>query len=338
MPNVSVIIATRNRPDLLPKAINSARRAGRDVEIIVVDDASSDETVAVCKSIADIKYVRVDRNQQVAGARNIGLVASSGDYITFLDDDDLRLPGSLDEQIEALERTPDAAFVYGQAIPETENGERGEPFPMLCPQGDIFWPLLARNFIPCGSVVVRRSALIAIGLLDDAIPGIDDWDLWVRVTEIFPTAAVQYPVIVWRQSFPDSVQGSSNTVDVIAKASRHFRRAFTKLPRFAAASRVQQRRAWQEFSKHVAEHLAWNIFSELRQGGFSRAFRSARTLWLLHPIGLWFVCRRWMNLRTVKALIRSAATQRDLADAKTNFKKLRSNLDEDEDRSLQKSF
>ena len=100
MPKISVIIATHNRPHLLPIAISSARTAARDVEIVVVDDASSDDTAAVCKSISEITYVRVDRNQAVAGARNIGLIASSGKYITFLDDDDLRLPNSLDRQIE----------------------------------------------------------------------------------------------------------------------------------------------------------------------------------------------------------------------------------------------
>src|SRR5712691_725321 len=106
MLKVSVIISTHNRPHLLPKAINSAKDAARNVEIIVVDDASCDETATVCQSISGIKYVRVDRNQGVAGARNIGLIASSGEYITFLDDDDVRIPNSLDEQIEVLEQYP----------------------------------------------------------------------------------------------------------------------------------------------------------------------------------------------------------------------------------------
>src|SRR5882724_11167373 len=103
MPQASVIIATHNRPHLLPRAIESAFSAGTDVEVVVVDDASTDRTAEVCRSLPSIRYVRADRNQRVAGARNLGIMASTGEYLTFLDDDDLRLPGSLDRQIRALE-------------------------------------------------------------------------------------------------------------------------------------------------------------------------------------------------------------------------------------------
>ncbi|MGZ8847657.1 MAG: glycosyltransferase family 2 protein, partial [Pyrinomonadaceae bacterium] len=106
MARVSVIIPTHSRPGFLPRAVASARAAGTDVEIIVVDDASSDETAEIYRGIADIKYVRLERNQGVAGARNVGILRSTSKYVAFLDDDDLRLPGSLDVQVEALEANP----------------------------------------------------------------------------------------------------------------------------------------------------------------------------------------------------------------------------------------
>src|ERR1043165_2130661 len=108
MPRSSIIIATHSRSQLLPRAVESARAAGIDVEVIVIDDASTDETAAVCRTLKGIKYLRVERNQRVAGARNIGLVASKGEYLSFLDDDDTRLPGSLDLQVELLAQNPDA--------------------------------------------------------------------------------------------------------------------------------------------------------------------------------------------------------------------------------------
>src|SRR6266852_7198918 len=120
MPRASIIIATHSRPQQLPRVVESARAAGREVEIVVVDDASSDETAKVCRGLSGINYVRLDRNQRVAGARNVGLVASRGEYLSFLDDDDTRLPGSLDAQIEALDREPQAGLIYGQAIVESE--------------------------------------------------------------------------------------------------------------------------------------------------------------------------------------------------------------------------
>src|SRR3712207_6699120 len=111
MPSVSVIIPTHGRPRLLPRAVESARRAGRDVEVIVVDDASTDETAEVCRGLEGVRYVRLERNQGVAGARNVGLLVSTADYVAFLDDDDLRLPGSLDRQRAVLEARPAAGFV-----------------------------------------------------------------------------------------------------------------------------------------------------------------------------------------------------------------------------------
>src|SRR5256884_5242725 len=164
MPRPSIIIATHRRPQLLPRAVESARAAGVDVEVIVVDDASTDETADVCRGLKGIKYLRVERNQHVAGARNIGLVASRGEYVSFLDDDDQRLPNSVDKQIETLERDPEAVLVYGQAIPEDPSGAQHPAYPADCPQGDILWDLLSRNFIPCGSAVFRRTCLSQVGL------------------------------------------------------------------------------------------------------------------------------------------------------------------------------
>src|SRR5690349_11768985 len=116
MPRVSIIIPTHSRPALLPRAVESALAAGTDVEVVVVDDASTDQTAAVCKTLAGIKYVRVENNQGVAGARNIGLLASTADYIALLDDDDVRAAGSLDLQLARLENEPEAALIYGQAL------------------------------------------------------------------------------------------------------------------------------------------------------------------------------------------------------------------------------
>src|SRR5258706_11551861 len=159
-PKASIIIATHDRPQLLPRAVESARAAGTSVEIVVVDDASTDQTAQLCQTLSGIKYVRTERNQRVAGARNIGLVASCGEYISFLDDDDARLPGSLDDQIEALEREPQAGRVYAQAIwgdQQVETGDRS--YPLHCPQGGIFWQILTRKFFPLGSPAFPGSPL-----------------------------------------------------------------------------------------------------------------------------------------------------------------------------------
>src|ERR1700750_2842420 len=152
MHRVSIIITTHNRPRILPRAVESARLSGRDPEIVVVDDASTDETGEVCRSLQGIRYIRLERNQGMASARNVGLRASSGELISFLDDDDERLPGSLDMQVERLEAEPRAAMIYGQALIVGGSGAASQRlYPEHCPRGDIFWELLGQNFIPCGS-------------------------------------------------------------------------------------------------------------------------------------------------------------------------------------------
>lgn len=324
MPKASIVITTRNRPQLLTRAIDSARASGSDVEVVVVDDASSDETAKMCRSFRDLTYVRVERNQGVAGARNLGLAASSGEYLGFLDDDDLRLAGSLDRQIAILEQNSEAALIYGQAIPEDPGGQRHEPYPSDCPQGDVFWKLLTGNFIPCGSAVFRRECLSRVGLLDDAIPGIDDWDLWVRIGEIYPITAIETPVMIWRQSTPSSGQGSSPTVDLIALSRQRFREHWLKLPRVKSASRTKQREAWRSFSGNVSEHLVWEAFNAIGKGKLGHARKSALTAMRLHPAGLLGVLQRWTSTSTLVTLLASAVSGDDLAHAKTHFKRIRS--------------
>lgn len=326
MSRASVIITTNHRPALLARAIESARASGREIEIVVVDDASSDETADVCRAIPGIKYVRVDRNQGVAGARNIGLVASSGEYVTFLDDDDVRLPGSLDQQIRLLDQMPDTVMIYAQAIPEDGSGAQRQPYPRECPQGDIFWELLIRNFIPSGSVVFRRACISQIGLLDDSIPGIDDWDLWIRIAEIFPIATIETPVLVWRKSTAISAQGSSDTLDLIERGRQRFRQDWVRLPRFAGAESEKKRFVWRAFSKNIAEHLAWESFAAVRNAQIIRASRGLRTLLQLHPAAVTDLARRWTSASTIATLVSTLVDREKLSNAREHFKQVRSNI------------
>ena len=287
MPEVSIIITTHARPRLLPRAVESARAAGPGVEVIVVDDASTDETAEVCRGLEGIRYVRVERNQGVAGARNVGLIESEGEFVSFLDDDDVRLPGSLDAQLAALRAEPGAALVYGQALYDEGIDRSGaDRYPQTCPRGDVFWPLLARNFIPCGAAVFRRSCLYAAGLLERSIAGVDDWDLWVRIAALYPVAASGEPAVVWRRPAPGSDQGSERAVEMVALSTRQFQRRWMKLPRAARADARQRREAWRQFSKNMASHLAFEAARSLTSGHVMRAHRCAFAALSMHPRGL----------------------------------------------------
>jgi len=284
MPTTSVVITTHNRPHLLPRAIASAQAAGTDVEVVVVDDASNDETAEVCRNLSGIRYVRVERNQQVAGARNIGILNSTGHYIAFLDDDDVRLAGSLDLQAAALSSAPEAGLIYGQALindPEQVGTEM--LYLRRCPQGDVFWELLEQNFIPCGAAVFRRSCLLRIGLLDQSVPGIDDWDLWIRIAAFYTVIVIEQPVLVWRKSSPTSGQGTSRADQLVKISTRLMHRKWFELQPAVDACAKKRREVYRRFSKNMASHLAFETVRAVREGSLFCARRNAVAALQLHP-------------------------------------------------------
>jgi len=271
----------------LPRAVESALAAGTDVEVVVVDDASTDETAETCRALKGISYLRLEHNQGVAGARNEGVLSSSGEYIAFLDDDDLRLPGSLDLQLAALRNTPGAALIYGQAlIGGATDRFAGDRYPQPCPEGDVFWQLLTQNFIPSGSVLFRRSCLSSTGLLDRSIAGIDDWDLWLRVAALFPVAALDQPVVIWHRPSPDSDQSSARAVEMAAMSTRQFRRHWLRMPRVAQASPAVRRKAARRFSQNMASHLTNEALRSLSRGQVMRANRCVIAALRHHSPGL----------------------------------------------------
>lgn len=311
MQRVSIIITTHNRPRLLSRAVESARLSGRDPEIVVVDDASTDETGELCRSLHGIRYVRGERNQGVARARNVGLRASSGEFISFLDDDDERLPGSLDMQVERLEAEPRAGMIYGQALIVGGSGTAAQRlYPKHCPQRDIFWELLEQNFIPCGSTVFRRSCLMSVGLLDESVPGIDDWDLWLRMAEHFNVTATEQPVLSWRQSAPGSGQGSSSGARMVRMAVRQFRERWMRLDRAALASRGTRRAAWYAFSEGMARHLVWETVRAQATGQTRQAAENIFTGLRLLPSAMLRVPFDRRRARAALGLLRGLASAR----------------------------
>lgn len=285
MSRVTVIIATHSRPHLLPRAVASAQQAGSEVEVIVVDDASSDATADVCRSLPGIRWIRTERNQKVAGARNLGILASTADYISFLDDDDLRLPGSLDIQLAALEAQPEAGLVYGQALLEDQSGVISDesPAPLEFPEGDVFWKLLEWNFISCLTVVFRKACLYKVGLLDRNLAGFDDWDLWIRIAELYPVVAVEQPVAVWRKASKGTQQGSSELSRIFAAAGKVYENRWLSLPRAASAPKRKRDETMGRFFGRAANVVVWEAADALRAGEFGHAIDKLSVAFRLSP-------------------------------------------------------
>jgi hypothetical protein len=285
MPNVSVIIPTHNRPHLVARAVESARLSGKDVEVIVVDDASMDETAAVCQGLEGIKYIRLERNQGVAGARNVGILASTTEYIALLDDDDLRLPSTLDTQREALMKNTEAGFICGaMQMVDQEYHETGEVLGPSHAGGDAFWELLELDFpvMPL-SVLIRKQCFLRVGLLNDRLCGIDDWDIFVRIAELYPVLVTEDVIGLYRQPSPVSGQGSSIQSTQLRAAARH-QLKLLKLPRAMAATAQRRRATRRRTINRIADTLLWNAARRLPEKEYGFACANALAALRLNPL------------------------------------------------------
>jgi len=297
LPAVSVVITTYNRSGLLPRAIESALNAGTDLEVIVVDDCSNDDTPEVCAHICGIRYVRLDVNGGLANARNVGIAESSSEFIAFLDDDDLRLQGSLDKQLPLLAADDRIALCYGQALIGDAKRQlpTGEIYPLDCPRGDILWELLEHNFIPMPSVLVRKSSLLKEGGFDTSLDVIADWDMWLRLSEQFLIAAVAEPVAIYRKASVESGQMCSNSAALCDQAL-HVQQMALSRPRGRALSRAKRNYVQRRFRNRLFEILMTEATNSIHEGNtksaranIKDAFRfcpirtiaSGRLLWLL---------------------------------------------------------
>jgi glycosyltransferase involved in cell wall biosynthesis len=171
-----------------------------DFELILVDDGSTDHTPDLAAGYGEaIRYKR-QPNGGLAAARNTGISQARGEYIAFLDADDLYLPHRLASQVPLLDRDPTLGLVYGQAIVFGDGVEKEYLLPETekLVQGSIFESLYFENVIPVLSVLTRKSILLDLGGFDTTTPATEDWELWLRIAARFPVAFVSEPVARYR--------------------------------------------------------------------------------------------------------------------------------------------
>jgi len=198
----SVIIPTYNRADVLPPAIDSIlAQTHTDFEIIIVDDGSTDNTRDVLEPYLakpNIQYI-YQENQKQAAARNNGVLRSRGEYVGFLDSDDLWYPEKLDLQVKALDEHPEVGMVFSNQMMFTDDSDEGRVrYPRgVLKSGDIFKDLLQRKFY-CSlqTVLVRRSVFDDVGLTDESLKNsLEDWELTLRIARKYKVLAIDKPLV-----------------------------------------------------------------------------------------------------------------------------------------------
>ncbi|MGL4503387.1 MAG: glycosyltransferase [Planktothrix sp.] len=203
MPLVSVVIPAYNAGKTIISTVDSVlKQTLYDFEIIVINDGSTDSTLKTLDTIKDDRLkVFSYPNAGVSVARNRGITHATGEYIAFLDADDIWVADKLEAQVKALLANPEAGLAYSWTDYIDEEGKFLYPGDRIQVNGNVYENLLVHNFVDSGSnVLIKRQALSEVGEFDSSINTAADWDMWLRLAERYDFVAVPKPQILYRIS------------------------------------------------------------------------------------------------------------------------------------------
>jgi hypothetical protein len=273
---VSAIIPTYNRADLVARAIQSAQQQrlpdGAELEVIVVDDESTDTTPEVVRSFQEVRYIR-QANRREGAARNAGAAQARGTYLAFLDSDDYWLPGKLAADVARFERADRPALVYSRAI-NVDSLDRSLGVRRLAVhEGDVFWALARESFVPMSSVSVRADAFRTCGgfVEDRELSGTADWELWLRMEARWPVGFVDQTATCIRVHESSMLADPTYMEPAMLAGVRH------ALADPAVATRARGREAYVRACMYVT--LGLHAYRHGRRG------RSLR--WLVRALAAW---------------------------------------------------
>lgn len=303
MSDVSVVIATYNRAELLEQAVESVlRQSVPPLEVIIVNDGSTDNTPNVCARLGPpVRTIRVP-NGGVASARNIGIAAARGTWVALLDSDDTWMSTKLEVQLAALTAFPTAewsitgcelrdadgrlvsgaqsfagafpvfrdlsldpvaAFDRGMARRELEAAGRHH----RCYGGDFFPLLLLGNMGLPSSLLVRRRAFEKVGMFDPTLRLAEETEFFLRIATAYPTVVVMTPLVQYRLAQADSLTSSANSVALSTAALRAVDAAVARRDRLTNVERT----AWRAGRRNLLLRLAYAELSEYHNATARRA-------------------------------------------------------------------
>lgn len=200
-PRVSVVLPTFNRARELSRSIASVlAQTYRDLELIVVDDASTDETEEVVKAFEDrrVSYKKLPHNVGGAEARNVGIRMARGEIVAFQDSDDEWTCSKLERSFEKLQAHPSISGVFSDFVQIWESGCRLMPYSgTSCFRPDLLYDsLLWRNVVGTPTLVVKKSVLAHVGGFDSSMPRYQDWELALRLAQVAKLEYIKNPLVL----------------------------------------------------------------------------------------------------------------------------------------------
>ncbi len=251
-PSVSVIIPTYNSAEFLSDAIDSAlAQTYGDMEIIVINDGSTDDTRDVLEKYAGHIIYLEQKNGGPAKARNKGIGFAKGEYIAFLDADDIWLPSKLEEQMSTLASHPDAALVYSRMINFDQAFEKPSfLWPKTVYSGHIFDELLVEDCILLSSVVVKASVLREVSGFDEGLLTAEDWNFYLKVAKRHEIVGIDKAFVKRRMH----TSNLSERVDVNIGTLDSLDRLIDMFPDIAPGNYPQMRRAYLQRGMDLAQN------------------------------------------------------------------------------------
>lgn len=255
-PLVSVIIACYNGERYLQEAIESALgQSHREVEVIVVDDGSTDGSSQIAQKFP-VRYIRQE-NRGLTESRNLGIGVSRGSYVVFLDADDRLRPEAIESGLRVMMEHPDCAMTVGDHLFVSSDGSHLSNSRKACLQSSHYEELLKSNFIEMiSSVLFRRSVLVETGGFDTSLRVAEDYELYLRIARVFPISCHPALIAEYRLHQENTSRNSElmlrMTLQVLRRQAQYVRSDRRRLFAFLAGLRNWRK----QYGRQLALELA----------------------------------------------------------------------------------
>lgn len=278
-----MVIPTYNRAHLVGDAVRSALAQTRgDLEVIVVDDGSTDGTASVIAAVGDprVRFLR-QPHLGIGAARNAGMRAARGRYLAFLDSDDLWLPDLVATEVPLLDADPGVALVHARARAVGLDGRPRAQVSGQAPRvpGRPLASLLHGNSVATPTAIVRRASVEAAGLCDEGLVARVDWDLWLRIAREGDVAFVDRVLALFREHPGRTTGRHGARYDEVIRSRARVLDTFFAAPDVPEAAQAVRAVAYR--NAHIEATVQWARLRRWQEVRLSlrAAFASAPRRW-----------------------------------------------------------
>jgi glycosyltransferase involved in cell wall biosynthesis len=322
MPKVSVIIPAYNVMAYLPETLESVlRQTFTDFEVLLINDGSTDGIIPWASQIKDRRVKLISqKNQGVSEARNTGIAHAQGEYIAFLDADDLWEPTKLEKQARLLDSNPAVGLVDTWVVLANEQGIPTDQVRISKAEGDVWKQIAEENLLTCGSTpMIRHCCFETVGVFNPNLRNGEDWDMWIRIASRYNFAVVKEPLVRYRQH-PNNM--SKNCQGMLPDLRTVIERTFQSAPsellylKNRAYGRANLYTAWRALETKDykgAIHFRRQAAAYYPQLGYSESYIR---LGLLIVAKRWFGSQGYSKLRSLVHGLRKAEPDVNLIDVK----------------------